>query len=182
MRAGFGLAALLLASCSAPQPAFDLLLRGGSVVDGSGGPAALADVGIRDGRIAAVGALDGAVATREIDASGLVVAPGFIDLHSHADLILLADLETQQRLLGAKLRQGVTTLIVGNCGLGPAPADEDGAAILAALNGWMTPTGVRAGALDVAGYLDRLESGPEPREHFHDEIGRTLDVLLGDDR
>jgi N-acyl-D-aspartate/D-glutamate deacylase len=157
--AGVVFAVLLAAACSAPQPAVDLVVRGGRVVDGTGGEPAHADVAIRGDRIVAVGTLDGTVAAREIDATGLVVAPGFVDLHGHADLILLADLETQERLLAAKLRQGVTTLIVGNCGLGAAPANGEGPEILAAVNGWMTPAGVEAGALDVAAYLDRLERG-----------------------
>lgn len=151
------LVALLLPAafaCPSDSPA-DLLLRGGLVVDGSGAPGRIADVAITDGRIVSIG---GPVAARrEIDVGGQVVAPGFVDIHGHADLVAMADGETQQRLFAAKIRQGVTTLIVGNCGLGVAPADEDAAAILAAVNGWMTPAGIAAGALDVAGYLERLE-------------------------
>ncbi len=134
-----------------------LLLLGGEVVDGSGAPARRADVLVRGGRIAEVGRLDGARAARVLDVSGLVVAPGFIDMHSHADLILLAGREQQERLLGAKMRQGVTTVIVGNCGLGAAPANEEAAAILADVNGWMTPARVEGGAMSVADYLGRIE-------------------------
>jgi len=150
--------AISLACCGAEGPLYDLVVRGGTLVDGTGAPPHIADVAIAGDRIVHVGPLDRARATRTIDASGLVVAPGFVDLHSHADLILLADVATQERLLGAKLRQGVTTLVVGNCGLGVAPASEEAAEILAAVNGWMTPDGVQAGALDTRSYLDRLEA------------------------
>ncbi len=143
-------------ACDAPADV-DLLIRGGTVVDGSGGPARLADVAVRGGRIQLLGAVSGK-ASRVIDATGLVVAPGFIDLHSHADLILLTERMTQERLLAAKISQGVTTIIVGNCGLGAAPASPAAAAILADINGWMTPDGASAGAASVAEYLARLES------------------------
>jgi len=151
------LAALLLPSALAcpSGPRADLLLRGGVVVDGSGKPGRAADVAISGGRILSIGR--SVRARRVIDVSGLWVAPGFVDMHGHGDLVALADTETQQRLFAAKIRQGVTTLIVGNCGLGVAPADEQAAAILSAVNGWMTPEGVVAGALDVSGYLARLE-------------------------
>jgi N-acyl-D-aspartate/D-glutamate deacylase len=95
---------------------FDLVLAGGTVVDGTGSPAARADVGIVGDRIAAVGDLAEAEARRRIDASDRVVCPGFIDAHSHSDLSLLSD----GRGL-SKIHQGVTTEIVGNCGLGVAP-------------------------------------------------------------
>jgi N-acyl-D-aspartate/D-glutamate deacylase len=137
----------------------DLVLRGGRVVDGTGAPPRRADVAVSAGRIAGIGDLDGWRGRREIDVSGLVVAPGFVDLHSHADVILLGDPATQERLLGAKIAQGVTTIVVGNCGLGVAPATPDAAELLAGVNGWMTPDGVSAGSLSVADYLGRLQAG-----------------------
>ncbi|HUQ54609.1 MAG TPA: D-aminoacylase, partial [Lentzea sp.] len=69
----------------------DIVFRGARVVDGTGAPEYRADVGVRDGRIAAVGVLDGAEARQRIDARGQVVTPGFIDAHSHSDLTLLSD-------------------------------------------------------------------------------------------
>ena len=80
-----------LAFVGARQPVNDLLIRGGRIVDGTGNPWFAADVGIRADRIVAVGRLAGATATREVDARGLVVAPGFIDLHTHSDMPLLND-------------------------------------------------------------------------------------------
>ncbi len=147
----------ILGCADSGQPEFDLLVRGGSVIDGSGSDSRQTDVGVRDGRIVAVGELSSARARRVIDASGLIVAPGFIDMHSHADLILLANADTQNRLLSARLRQGVTTVLVGNCGLGLAPVPPEAERILSEINAWMTPLGVHAGALSVAQYLDRLD-------------------------
>jgi len=97
---------------------FDILLTGGSVYDGLGGKPYPADVGIAGGRIAAIGRLEGAQAERTIEATGLAVAPGFIDMHSHADLDLLIE-----PTAAPKVRQGVTTELVGQCGLGVAPTN-----------------------------------------------------------
>ncbi len=97
---------------------FDLLIRGGSVIDGSGAPATTADVAVKDGRIVALGEVSGD-ASREIDASDWSVAPGFIDVHCHDDIALL-----NTPSLDFKTAQGVTTVVCGNCGLGAAPANE----------------------------------------------------------
>ncbi|MEX0682124.1 MAG: D-aminoacylase [Dehalococcoidia bacterium] len=98
-----------------PDEPYDLLIRGGTVVDGTGALRVKADVGVRGDRIAAVGALDGATAARVIDATGRVVSPGFVDVHAHDDAAALST------PLDFKLLQGVTTDIVGNCGAGVAP-------------------------------------------------------------
>ena len=71
--------------------AFDVLIRGGRLVDGSGNPWFWSDVGVKDGRIAAIARLDGADADTTIDADGRIVCPGFIDMHTHSDLPLLLD-------------------------------------------------------------------------------------------
>ncbi len=101
--------------------AFDILIRGGTVVDGSGGEAFAADVGVSGGMIAAVGALEEAEAGDDIDAAGHVVAPGFIDMHSHSDLSLLDSPGGE-----SKAHQGVTTEVTGNCSFSPFPAGEGG--------------------------------------------------------
>jgi len=95
---------------------FDLVLRGGRVLDGTGGPSSTTDVGIRGDRIAALGDLQGARALRTLNVEGLCVAPGFIDMHSHSDRSLLTD-----GLAQSAIRQGVTTHVTGNCGSSPAP-------------------------------------------------------------
>ena len=103
-----------------------ILIKGGRIIDGSGKRGFEGDVLISGDRIEFVGnadekrAADAVVADAvEIDASGLVVAPGFIDIHAHADFALL-----QNGAASHKIMQGVTTEIVGNCGTGPAPANE----------------------------------------------------------
>ena len=95
---------------------FDLLITGGSLVDGTGTAARVADVGVRQDRIAAVGDLAAAEAERRIDAAGLVVAPGFIDAHAHSDAYLLLEPDAP-----SKLAQGITTEINGQCGGSAVP-------------------------------------------------------------
>ena len=96
--------------------AYDLLIRGGAVVDGSGLPGVQADIGIVDDRIAAIGALRGETATEVIDADGLVVAPGFIDGHTHMDAQLFWD-----DIGSNSCWHGVTSVVMGNCGFTLAP-------------------------------------------------------------
>src|SRR5947209_8225062 len=104
---------------------YDVVIRGGHIVDGSGNPWFAGDVAIRNGRIAAVGRLSNAAATRVIDATGRIVSPGFIDLHTHSDVSVLGD-----PLAQSKVRQGVTLDVLGEStsvaprdGLVDAPAD-----------------------------------------------------------
>ncbi len=95
---------------------FDLLIRHGTVIDGTGRPGVAADVGISGGRITAMtSGLEGEAAC-DIDASGRIVAPGFIDAHTHSDFTLLSAPGAD-----SKVRQGITTEVVGNCGFSPAP-------------------------------------------------------------
>src|SRR2546430_1854604 len=96
--------------------AFDVVIRGGRVLDGTGSPWRVADVGIRGGKIAEVGRLGRAKSDRAIDASGTYVAPGFIDIHTHSDIGILVEPTAE-----CAVRQGVTTHLIGNCGDSPGP-------------------------------------------------------------
>ena len=95
---------------------FDILLKNGIVADGSGAEPCRADVGICGNKIKTVGQLDKATATRTLDCTGLCVAPGFIDVHSHSDTYIML-----QPAAPSKIRQGVTTEIVGQCGASASP-------------------------------------------------------------
>lgn len=97
-------------------PSFDILIRRVEVVDGTGAPPYAADVGVRDGRIAAIGSCAGADAESVIDGHGRCLSPGFIDVHTHDDTNVI---RTPDML--PKLSQGVTTVVVGNCGISAAP-------------------------------------------------------------
>lgn len=118
---------------------FDVVIQGGRIVDGTGNPWFFGDVGIRQGKIAAVGRLEGQTARRVIDATGLVVAPGFIDIHNHSDYAILADGNAE-----SMVRQGVTTMILG----------EGGSA--APVGGKQDPSGENETWKDFNGYFARL--------------------------
>lgn len=101
------------------RPAADLVVTGGSVIDGSGGPGLPLDVVVREGRVLDLvphATTYDRAGTAVVDATGLVVAPGFIDLHSHADFSLPVEVSAE-----SALAQGVTTLVAGNCGFSPFP-------------------------------------------------------------
>ncbi|MFG3700651.1 amidohydrolase family protein [Micromonospora sp. NPDC047620] len=102
----------------------DLLVTGGDVIDGSGSPARPADVGVRDGRIVLLPPGSRTPASEVVDASGLAVTPGFIDVHTHSDL-LAGDDAQREVLRRAPLVQGVTTEICGNCGISPFPVPPE---------------------------------------------------------
>jgi len=98
------------------------------VVDGTGRPPTTGDVAIRGGRVVEVGSVHETAGARVLDADGLVVAPGFIDVHTHYDAQVLWD-----PLLGASTQYGVTTIVMGNCGIGVAPLASAGEAYLVQL-------------------------------------------------
>jgi N-acyl-D-aspartate/D-glutamate deacylase len=102
----------------------DLLIRGAEVIDGTGAPGRRVDVSVRDGRIAAIGG-EARPAQRVVDAAGFVLSPGFIDIHTHSDFTLPLN-----PLAEGKIRQGVTTEVLGNCGFSAAPAPPGRAAEL----------------------------------------------------
>lgn len=113
-----GLSAGLFIAEAIGQEMFDVIIRGGRIVDGTGNPWFQGDVGILDGRILRIGDLSGALGTRVLDATGLIVAPGFIDPHTHAIRGIFDVPGAESALL-----QGVTTLIEGNDGSSPYPID-----------------------------------------------------------
>jgi N-acyl-D-amino-acid deacylase len=128
---GLAFAAAAARSVGGQAPTYDVLIRGGHIVDGTGNPWFAADVAIKGGRIAAVGNLAAATATRLIDASGRIVSPGFIDLHTHSDVTLVADGTAQ-----SKVRQGVTLDVMGEStsvaprdGLPAETVNDGGAAV-----------------------------------------------------
>ena len=125
----------------------DLVIRGGTVHDGSGGDPTVADVAVSEGTIAEVGKIE-ARGEREIDAAGYAVAPGFIDIHSHSDFTLLAD----PRAVSA-VHQGVTLEVIGNCGFGCFPI-ADPALARHAIYGIDDQTPITW--TDMSGYLERL--------------------------
>lgn len=95
---------------------FDYLIQNGTLIDGTGAPAAVGDVAIKDGKIAAVGDLKDASAGTVLDAAGKYVTPGFIDIHRHADAALF-----RPHFGELELKQGLTTIVNGNCGLSVTP-------------------------------------------------------------
>jgi N-acyl-D-aspartate/D-glutamate deacylase len=126
----------------------DLVIRGGSILDGTGAPPRVADIAVKDGRIAQIGKVK--ANGEEIDASGLTVAPGFIDIHSHSDYTLLVD----PRAVSA-IAQGVTLEVIGNCGFGCAPIRD---ARMAAPNIYGFDGSIPLEWRHVGQYLQRLEA------------------------
>ncbi|MDP7206560.1 MAG: hypothetical protein QGH11_13375, partial [Pirellulaceae bacterium] len=110
------LALLLVRPLGAEPVEADILLKGGTIHDGSGSEPVVGDVAIREGRIVAVGTFDVAMADQVIPCEGLVIAPGFIDLHNHSDSVIVQD---GTRANMNYVLQGCTTIVTGNCGSGP---------------------------------------------------------------
>jgi N-acyl-D-amino-acid deacylase len=133
----------------------DLLFRGGRIIDGAGNPWFYGDVGVKDGRIVFVGQAR-EPAARELDASSLVVCPGFIDMHTHSDLQLLVNPAHE-----AKVHQGVTLDVIGQDGLSYAPVNDEVLETLRRqLAGWNDdPPGFDWSWRTVAEYLDRFDQG-----------------------
>ncbi|MBN1351634.1 amidohydrolase family protein [candidate division KSB1 bacterium] len=118
MKAGIVTGAACLLGCSVKNR-FDILIKNGLVFDGCGAPARKIDVGIRGSAIEVIDELNTATADTVIDANGLAVSPGFIDIHTHTDMELLVNPRAE-----SKLHQGVTTEVSGNCGYSPFPLNE----------------------------------------------------------
>ena len=118
MRSVFAFVGVLVAQWISFAAQFDVIIQNGRIIDGSGAPAAHGDVGVRDGKVVAIGRLNPREASRIIDASGMVVAPGFIDVHTHAEDVV--EMPAAENFL----RMGVTTLMLGNCGSSELDVDK----------------------------------------------------------
>jgi N-acyl-D-aspartate/D-glutamate deacylase len=149
---------LLLALSALYAQDFDLLITRGRIVDGTGNPANTGDLGIRQGRIAAIGHLTGKTATRTIVAAGLTVAPGFIDIHNHSDFTIVEDGNAQ-----SMIRQGVTSMIFGEGGsAAPSKRWKDFNAYFAQLlkQGISTNIGSYVGSSEIWTWVHGERAGP----------------------
>ncbi|MEJ0034970.1 MAG: D-aminoacylase [Gammaproteobacteria bacterium] len=154
-------------SSAAPADApYDILITGGRIVDGTGAPWYYGDVGIRGGKIAAIGKLAGSPTKETIDATGKVVTPGFIDLHTHSDLSLLRDGRSM-----SKITQGVTTEVIGEgASVAPRKADADDGA-------W----GIKPDWTTLDGYFKKLESqGISGNVVSYVSIGQLRTYVMGE--
>ena len=161
--------------------AHSVVFRGCDVLDGTGAPRVRADVAVSNGLISAVGDVAtarAADADRVIDASGLVLAPGFIDMHAHSDLALLTD---EQHL--AKTTQGVTLEVIGQDGLSYAPIDDSALRQLRRqLAGWNgDPDGLDWNWRTVGGYLDRVDRGSAVNAAYLVPQGTLRIMCVGND-
>jgi N-acyl-D-amino-acid deacylase len=130
---------------------FDIIIKNGTVFDGLGNPGKVTDIGIIGDKIFAIENLTGAKANKIINAKGLYVSPGFIDIHTHTDMELLVNPKGE-----SKVRQGVTTEVSGNCGYSPFPLKEDDALELYDAN--KEKYGLEVKWNDVKGFLDELRN------------------------
>src|SRR5438128_10156539 len=132
----------------------EILIRGGQICDGTGRTLFPADVLVRGGAIEQVGpGLLAPAGARVLEAGGQVVAPGFIDLHSHADLLFPLPDRGAERLLAGRILQGITTDIVGKCGLGPAPASALSAPPITRILARRTPAGEPSSVAQLGAYV-----------------------------
>ena len=164
-------------ACVAALPAeaqtresFDLIIRGGRIVDGTGNPWVMADIGVRGDRIAWIGDLTDATARRVIEASGLVVSPGFIDPHTHA-VRGIFDVPTADNYL----HQGVTTITEGNDGSSPFPVGAHLSAVANAAisTNWAVFVGQGTVRREVIGVDDR-EATPVEIEQMKGLVARAM--------
>jgi len=124
-------------------------------MDGTGNPWFYGDIATKDGKIGEIGSIDTGLANRVIDAKGLVVAPGFVEIHSHADFIL--PLDEHPKILEPLVRQGVTTIVTGNCGYSPAPLNAKTGELLKIYSSFLQARELQWEWSDMNGYLNSLE-------------------------
>lgn len=138
----------------------DVKLKGGTVVDGTGAKGFAADVAITGDRITAIGDLSGLAARDTVDCAGRIVTPGFIDIHSHSDWLVPGG--DAGALVEPFVRQGMTTLVGGNCGFSPAPATEHNLHALADSSRLIVDDAIELEWSDMDGFLGALEATPLP--------------------
>ena len=158
---------ILLGTCQRTEEKYDLIIAGGAVLDGDNHPAFNTDIGIRDGRIAKIGPMGSSSATERIDARGLTVAPGFIDIHSHSDYSMLREPKGE-----SMVRQGVTTQILGEGpSAGPVKPEKRGLEVEGIKVDWST----------LGGYFARLEKqGIATNIGSYVGQGQVWNYVLGD--
>ena len=139
---------------------YSLLIKNGKVIDGTGNPWFYADLGIDDERIVKIGQIEEAESERIIDAKGLIVSPGFIDQHSHAELIFASN--DPLKYLQGRIRQGITTEVLGNCGISVAPVSGQSKVLMKSFVEWMAPEDRAWDWVSMADYLSLLESSGVP--------------------
>lgn len=154
---------------------YDLIVRNAVIVDGTRAPRFEGEIAVRNGKIAKVGRLNGAKADREVDAGGKIAAPGFIDAHTHDDRLLLSSPD-----MSAKVSQGVTTVVSGNCGVSLAPMVHAKGAVTPPLD-LLDNTGAWYRFPTFAAYFEELAAKPAAT-NFAPMIGHTtLRVISMDD-
>ena len=134
---------------------YSLVVKNVRIMDGLGNPWYYGDVGIKGDKIVHIGRVETKDAEKTIDGNKMILAPGFIDMHSHAELIFLGD--RQPELIEGRIRQGITTEIIGNCGISISPIMDEIKPIMEASVGWMTPDKVPWEWNTMAEYLDLVE-------------------------
>ncbi len=128
---------------------YDLVLKGGEVFDGTGAVGKVCDVAIKDGMIDDIGQIDSEDCRETIDVSGLIVSPGFVDMHTHSDFTLIADGRAE-----SQVHQGVTTEVIGQCGVSCAPVCSHD--VIKSVSPWYTSDAKHANWLGFGDYLDTL--------------------------
>ena len=134
---------------------YSVLIKNGKIVDGTGNPWSYADIAIEGEMIAEIDQIKNGPAKKTINAKNLVICPGFIDQHSHADLIFASD--HPHKYLEGRIRQGITTEILGNCGISVTPITNQSRELMKAVTGWMSPGDLSWDWKIMADYLALLE-------------------------